>query len=83
MKKSFIKSAILWKGTLIPLVRIFASKKGTVVMNLSRYSKTLLFASFSASSEDASWPSYASMSCEAFSKSAKKSIKNQNFRISG
>ncbi len=48
-------------------------------MNLPRYSKTLL----SASSEDASWPTYASMSYEASSKSAKKSIKNQNFRIAG
>jgi hypothetical protein len=83
MKKSFIKQAILLRETLIPLVRIFVSKKGTIAMNLSRYSKTLLFASFYASSEDASWPTYASMSCEASSKSAKKSIKNHNFRISG
>jgi len=50
-------------------------------MNLFRYAKTLLFASFSPSSEDASWPTYARMSCEASSKSAKKTIKNQNFRI--
>lgn len=52
-------------------------------MNLSRNSKTLLFAPFSASSKAASWPTYASMSCEVALKSAKKSIKNQNFKITG
>ncbi len=48
-------------------------------MNLSLNDKSLLFASFSASSKAASWSTYSSMSCEAALKSAKKTIKNQNF----
>jgi hypothetical protein len=52
-------------------------------MNPSFNAKSSLFASFSASSKAASWPTYASMSFEAALKSAKKYIKNQNFIIKG
>jgi hypothetical protein len=52
-------------------------------MNLSLNAKSSLFASFSASSKAASWPTYPSMSREAALKSAKKTIKNQSFRIKG
>jgi hypothetical protein len=52
-------------------------------MNLSQNSKGSLFASFSASLKAASWSTYLSMSCEAALKAAKKTIKNQTFRILG
>jgi predicted HNH restriction endonuclease len=52
-------------------------------MNLSRYSKNMLFAPFSAYFRVASWSRYSSMSCEAVSKSDKKCIKNQMLRIGG
>jgi len=48
-------------------------------MNPSLNAKSLLFASFYASSKVASWPTSLSMSYEAALKSAKKYIKNQNF----
>jgi hypothetical protein len=48
-------------------------------MNLSLNAKNSLFAPFTAYLKAASWPTYSSMSCEAAFKSAKKSIKNQNF----
>jgi hypothetical protein len=41
--------------------------------------KSSLFAPFYASSKAASWSTYPSMSYEAALKSAKKTIKNQNF----
>ena len=50
-------------------------------MNLFLNDKSSLFASFSASSKAASWPTLSSMSYEAALKSAKKYIKNQNFYI--
>jgi hypothetical protein len=52
-------------------------------MNLSLNAKNSLFASFLASSKAASWPTSPSMSYEAALKSAKKTIKNQNFIIKG
>ena len=52
-------------------------------MNLSLNAKNSLFASFSASSKAASWPTDSSMSCEAALESAEKTIKNQNFIIEG
>jgi len=52
-------------------------------MNLSLNHKNSLFASFSASSKAASWSTFPSMSYEAALKSAKKTIKNQNFSIKG
>ena len=52
-------------------------------MNLSLNVKNSLFASLSASSKIASWSTYLSMSREAILKSAKKTIKNQNFNIKG
>jgi hypothetical protein len=48
-------------------------------MNLSLNAKSLLFASFFASSKAASCPTFPSMSFEAALKPAKKTIKNQNF----
>ncbi len=48
-------------------------------MNLSHYSKTLLFESFFASFGTASWPTYLSMSCEAALKSSKKYFKKSTF----
>jgi hypothetical protein len=50
-------------------------------MNLFLNAKSSLFAPFSASSKAASWATSPSMSCEAALKSAKKTIKNQNFII--
>jgi hypothetical protein len=52
-------------------------------MNLSVTAKNSLFASFYASSKAASWPTSPSMSYEAALKSAKKTIKNQNFISNG
>ncbi len=50
-------------------------------MNLSHYSKTLLFVSFFAYFSTSSWPTYLSMSCEAAQKSSKKSFEKSTFRI--
>jgi hypothetical protein len=52
-------------------------------MNLSLNAKSSLFASFLASSKAASWSTYLSMPYEAALKSAKKTIKNQNFILKG
>ena len=45
-------------------------------MNLSHYSKYVLFESFFVLSKAASWPTCSSMSCEAALKKTKKSFKN-------
>ena len=52
-------------------------------MNLSHYSKQVLFAPFFTLFRVTSWPTYSSMFCEVTLKIMKKFIKNQLFRIVG
>ena len=73
--------SILRSGaTVLPGLRIRGHDFESLLrMNLSLNAKSLLFASFFASSKAASWPTFQRMSYEAALKSAKKTIKNQNF----
>jgi|GEM_PF-1036891 len=72
-----LRSSILRSFHISRIPKIYVDRA------LSLNAKNSLFASFSASSKTASWSTFTSMSYEAVLKSAKKNIKNQNFRIKG